>query len=49
MLALLCTDTDFMLVTGCFTSQGQEYELNDDMKDLSFYSVSSGDAILLRW
>ncbi|XP_065892682.1 tubulin-specific chaperone E-like [Dysidea avara] len=30
-------------------SKGQEYELNDDMKDLSFYSVSNGDTILLRW
>jgi len=38
------------LYTNSFISlQGQEYELCDDMKELSFYSVSNGDTILLRW
>ena len=31
-------------------SQGEcEIELSDDLKQLSFYSIETGDTILLRW
>ena len=28
---------------------GPEYEMEDNMRPLSFYSVKSGDTVVVRW
>lgn len=48
---LMSTDTRaFPTHTHTHTMQGyKEIEMSDDLKPLTFYSVQTGDTVLVRW